>query len=118
MRIFVRIVDTSSFTRAAESLEVPRATAATAVQPLEPLLGVQLLVRTARKVTLTAEGAAYHELCAQILAAAFGFCSIFALPQKLTGGFFAQLFSSRKRSPQKPARSFTKSAPDAQKYAA
>jgi MFS family permease len=69
MRIFVRIVDTSSFTRAAESLEVPRATATTTVQALESLLGVQLLVRTTRKVTLTAEGAAYYERCAQILAA-------------------------------------------------
>jgi LysR family transcriptional regulator, regulator for bpeEF and oprC len=69
MRIFVRIVDASSFTRAAESLEIPRATATTTVQGLESLLGVQLLVRTTRKVTLTAEGAAYYERCAQILAA-------------------------------------------------
>jgi LysR family transcriptional regulator for bpeEF and oprC len=69
MRIFVRIVDSSSFTRAAESLDIPRATATTTVQALESLLGVQLLVRTTRKVTLTAEGAAYYERCAQILAA-------------------------------------------------
>ncbi|MEQ5844150.1 LysR substrate-binding domain-containing protein [Paraburkholderia acidicola] len=69
MRIFVRIVDASSFTRAAESLEIPRASATTTVQSLESLLGVQLLVRTTRKVTLTAEGAAYYERCAQILAA-------------------------------------------------
>ncbi|WGS54677.1 LysR family transcriptional regulator [Paraburkholderia sp. D15] len=69
MRIFVRIVDASSFTRAAESLEIPRATATTTVQSLEALLGVQLLVRTTRKVTLTAEGAEYYERCAQILAA-------------------------------------------------
>ncbi|RKF46046.1 LysR family transcriptional regulator [Paraburkholderia fungorum] len=69
MRIFVRIVDASSFTRAAESLEIPRATATTTVQALESLLGVQLLVRTTRKVTVTTEGAAYYERCAQILAA-------------------------------------------------
>jgi DNA-binding transcriptional LysR family regulator/MFS family permease len=69
MRIFVRIVDASSFTRAAESLDIPRATASTTVQSLELLLGVQLLVRTTRRVTLTAEGAAYYERCAQILAA-------------------------------------------------
>ncbi|PQV45576.1 LysR family transcriptional regulator [Paraburkholderia sp. BL21I4N1] len=50
MRIFVRIVDTSSFTRA---------TATTIVPALASLLGVQLLVRTIRKVTLTAEAAAY-----------------------------------------------------------
>ena len=34
MRTFIRIVDTNSFTRAAESLNIPRATATTIVQNL------------------------------------------------------------------------------------
>jgi DNA-binding transcriptional LysR family regulator len=68
MRTFMRIVDTHSFTRAAESLEIPRATATTIVQNLEALLGTSLLVRTTRRVSLTPEGAAYYERCAQILA--------------------------------------------------
>jgi LysR family transcriptional regulator, regulator for bpeEF and oprC len=68
MRTFIRIVDTNSFTRAAQSLDMPRATCTTIVQNLEALLGTQLLVRTTRRLCLTAEGAAYYERCMQILA--------------------------------------------------
>jgi len=68
MRTFIRIVDTNSFTRAAQSLDMPRATATTLVQNLEALLGTALLVRTTRRLSLTPEGAAYYERCAQILA--------------------------------------------------
>ncbi|MGF6602949.1 LysR family transcriptional regulator for bpeEF and oprC [Paraburkholderia sp. GAS448] len=68
MRTFVRIVDTNSFTRAAQSLGIPRANATTLVQSLEAMLGIQLLVRTTRRLNLTAEGAAYYERCVQILA--------------------------------------------------
>lgn len=68
MQTFVRIVDTQSFTRAAASLDIPRASATTIVQNLEAMLGVQLLARTTRRLNLTAEGAAYYERCVQILA--------------------------------------------------
>ena len=68
MRTFIRIVDTNSFTRAAESLNIPRATATTIVQNLEALLGTALLTRTTRRLSITPEGAAYYERCAQILA--------------------------------------------------
>ncbi|KXU88735.1 LysR family transcriptional regulator [Paraburkholderia monticola] len=68
MRTFIRIVDTNSFTRAAESLNIPRATATTIVQNLEALLGTALLVRTTRRLSITPEGAAYYDRCAQILA--------------------------------------------------
>jgi LysR family transcriptional regulator for bpeEF and oprC len=68
MRTFVRIVDTNSFTRAAQSLLIPRASATTLVQSLEAMLGTQLLVRTTRRLSLTAEGAAYYERCVRILA--------------------------------------------------
>lgn len=68
MRTFVRIVDTNSFTKAAQSLDMPRASATTILQNLEALLGTQLLVRTTRRLSLTPEGAAYYERCAQILA--------------------------------------------------
>jgi DNA-binding transcriptional LysR family regulator len=67
MRVFIRIVDTNSFTRAAESLDLPRATVTTIVQNLESLLGAQLLLRTTRRISLTSEGAAYYERCMQIL---------------------------------------------------
>lgn len=68
MQTFVRIVDANSFTRAAQSLGIPRASATTLVQNLEAMLGIQLLVRTTRRLSLTAEGAAYYERCVQILA--------------------------------------------------
>jgi DNA-binding transcriptional LysR family regulator len=68
MRTFVRIVDMNSFTRASESLGIARARTTTIVQHLEVLLGVPLLLRTTRKLTLTAEGTQYHDRCVRILA--------------------------------------------------
>lgn len=68
MRVFTRVVDTNSFSRAAESLGMPRATVSTVIQQLEALVGVQLLARTTRRLNLTVDGTAYYERSAQILA--------------------------------------------------
>ncbi|RKP51959.1 LysR family transcriptional regulator [Pararobbsia silviterrae] len=68
MRTFIRIVDSNSFVRAAESMGMPRARVTTLMQELEALLGVQLLLRTTRRLSLTIEGAAYYERCQRILA--------------------------------------------------
>ncbi|MEJ0003902.1 MAG: LysR family transcriptional regulator [Pararobbsia sp.] len=68
MRTFIRIVDSNSFARAAESLGMPRARVTTLMQELEAMLGVQLLLRTTRRLSLTPEGAAYYERCQAILA--------------------------------------------------
>ena len=65
--VFVRVVDLGSFTRAADALGIPKATASTLVQDLEATLGVRLLQRTTRRVGLTADGAAYYERCVRIL---------------------------------------------------
>jgi LysR family transcriptional regulator for bpeEF and oprC len=67
MRTFIRIVDSNSFARAAESMNMPRARVTTLMQELEALLGVQLLLRTTRRLSLTIEGAAYYERCERIL---------------------------------------------------
>ena len=67
MKTFIRIVDSNSFARAAESLGMPRARVTTLMQELEALLGVQLLLRTTRRLSLTIEGAAYYERCQRIL---------------------------------------------------
>lgn len=67
MEVFVRVVETGAFTRAAESLGMPKATAATLVQKLEATLGVRLLNRTTRRISLTADGSAYYERCLAIL---------------------------------------------------
>ena len=68
MTVFKRVVDASSFSRAADSLEMPRASVSTVVQNLEGHLGVRLLNRTTRSVQVTGDGALYYEYCARILA--------------------------------------------------
>ncbi len=68
MSVFVRVVDCGGFTRAAEVLRMPKATVTTLVQQLEAHLGVKLLNRTTRRVSVTADGAAYYERCVRILA--------------------------------------------------
>lgn len=67
MKVFMAVVDANSFTRAADNLNLPRATVTTTVQSLENLLKVRLLNRTTRSISLTPDGAAYYERCARIL---------------------------------------------------
>lgn len=68
MQVFTRVVDTNSFTKAAETLELPRASVTTIIQNLEAYLGVRLMHRTTRRLSLTPDGAAYYERCVRILA--------------------------------------------------
>ncbi len=68
MEVFVRVVETGGITRAAERLQLPKATVTTLLQKLEAALGVKLLNRTTRRVSPTADGAAYYERCVSILA--------------------------------------------------
>lgn len=67
MRAFVRVVEAGTFTRAAESLGVPKAQVSRLVQSLEEELGTQLLNRTTRRVSPTADGTAYYEGAARVL---------------------------------------------------
>ncbi len=67
MEVFVQVVDAGGFTRAAEHLQLPKATVSTLVQSLEAALSVKLLHRTTRQVSVTADGAAYYERCLRIL---------------------------------------------------
>lgn len=67
MQVFVRVAELSSFTRAADSLGLPKASASTAVRKLETLLGTQLLHRTTRRVHLTVDGQAFYERCKDLL---------------------------------------------------
>jgi LysR family transcriptional regulator for bpeEF and oprC len=68
MQVFTRVVDTNSFTRAAETLDLPRASVTTIIQNLEAFLGTRLMHRTTRRLSLTPDGAAYYERCVRILA--------------------------------------------------
>lgn len=68
LRVFARVVEAGTFTRAADSLQMPKATVSKLVQSLESHLRVKLLNRTTRQVTVTAEGAAYYERTSRLLA--------------------------------------------------
>ena len=68
MKVFARVVETNSFTRAAETLDMPRARVTVTVQALEAHLKTRLLQRTTRSLNLTPDGAAYYERCARVLA--------------------------------------------------
>lgn len=67
MDTFVRVAELGSFTRAADLLEVNKATVTTHVAQLESHLGVRLLERTTRRLSLTADGAAFLEHAKRIL---------------------------------------------------
>jgi len=67
MQIFKAVADARSFTQAAEQLDLPRPSVTNAVQAIEQQLGVRLLQRTTRKVSLTVEGTLYLERCRALL---------------------------------------------------
>jgi LysR family transcriptional regulator for bpeEF and oprC len=67
MQVFARVVETGGFTRAAESLNLPKGSVTKIVQQLEAKLRVRLLNRTTRRVTVTADGAAYYERTSRLL---------------------------------------------------
>ncbi|SMP59985.1 LysR family transcriptional regulator, regulator for bpeEF and oprC [Serratia sp. CC22-02] len=67
MKIFTRVVETLSFTKAAESLSLPRTTVTVAIQSLESSLDVRLLHRNTRNLSLTAEGTHYYAACLRVL---------------------------------------------------
>jgi LysR family transcriptional regulator, regulator for bpeEF and oprC len=66
--IFSRVVECSSFTRAANTLGMPRSSVSAAVLELEGRLGARLLHRTTRKVSPTQDGMAFYERCQRVIA--------------------------------------------------
>ncbi|WP_108126575.1 LysR family transcriptional regulator [Saccharospirillum mangrovi] len=66
-QLFTRIVELGSFTQAAESLGIPRATATQAIKDLEAQLGARLLERTTRQVKPTSDGETFYQRCRLIL---------------------------------------------------
>jgi DNA-binding transcriptional LysR family regulator len=66
--VFTKVVETRSFTGAAEQLGLPKSTVSRRLAQLEERLGVRLVQRTTRKLALTDIGQAYYERCARIVA--------------------------------------------------
>ncbi|MGO2704875.1 LysR family transcriptional regulator [Pseudomonas helleri] len=68
MLVFTRIVELGGFAKAADSLQMPRASVTVLIKQLEAHVGVQLLHRTTRQVSPTLDGAAYCQRCVRLLA--------------------------------------------------
>jgi DNA-binding transcriptional LysR family regulator len=68
MRVFSAVVDASSFVAAADSLGMSKAAVSRYVSELEQRLGVRLMHRTTRKLSLTPEGEVFLVRCRDILA--------------------------------------------------
>src|ERR1700760_1080656 len=64
---FVQVVDNGGFSAAARRLNMSTTMVSNHIQALEDRLGLRLLNRTTRKVSLTEVGRAYYERCTQIL---------------------------------------------------
>ncbi|HWZ88979.1 MAG TPA: LysR family transcriptional regulator [Polyangiaceae bacterium] len=65
---FVRVVENSGFAKAARELGVPTSTVSRAVARLEESVGVRLLHRTTRNLSVTSEGHAFHQRVAPLVA--------------------------------------------------
>jgi DNA-binding transcriptional LysR family regulator len=65
--LFVEVVNTRSFTRAAQHLQIPASTLSRRISGLEKQIGLRLLNRTTRTVDVTEAGAAYYAKCAPLV---------------------------------------------------
>ena len=63
---FVQVVESGSFTRAAQSLHLSKSYISRTISDLEDRLGVQLLFRNTRRLSLTAAGEKFYQRCAQM----------------------------------------------------
>jgi len=67
VEVFVKVVEHSSFSRAADELKITKSAVSKHVQALEDTLGVRLLNRTTRKLHLTEAGEEFFERAAIII---------------------------------------------------
>lgn len=86
MRLFARLAELGSFTRAAESLQIGRPQVTRYIQELETSLGVRLFQRTTRQVKLTAEGERFYERVKEILGSVSAATSMFDRSGSTLGG--------------------------------
>ena len=68
MIAFAKVVETGSFARAADRLDLSVSAVSRQVADLEAHLGARLLNRTTRRLSLTESGQAFYERCVQLLA--------------------------------------------------
>ncbi len=70
MAVFARVVESRSFSAAAERLQMSKSAVSKQVARLEAALGVRLLNRTTRQLSLTEAGSAVYRHCANLVAEA------------------------------------------------
>lgn len=80
MQVFARVAEASSFTRAADALQISRPQVTRAIQELETSLGVRLFQRTTRTVRLTSEGERFYERVRTLLGEVAEATAMFAAP--------------------------------------
>lgn len=68
LNIFIQVVEQGSFTKAADILQIHRPTVSKAIQQIEKNLGVKLIYRTTRKISITAEGDEFYYHARHVLA--------------------------------------------------
>jgi DNA-binding transcriptional LysR family regulator len=84
-RLFLRVAELESFSQAAQQAGLPKASASLAVKQLESDLGVRLLHRTTRRVTLTQDGQAFYERCRALVGGFEEARGMFRQGDQLTG---------------------------------
>jgi DNA-binding transcriptional LysR family regulator len=62
-RLFVKVVQFGSFSKAAAALKMPKSTVSRAIRSLEIDTGTKLLLRTTRSLSLTSAGQAFFDTC-------------------------------------------------------
>jgi len=67
MQVFLRVVESRSFVRAAETLGLPASSVTSIIKGLEKHLQIRLLHRSTRNLSLTPEGERYFHRCREIL---------------------------------------------------
>ncbi|MGB7803457.1 LysR family transcriptional regulator [Buttiauxella sp.] len=85
IKIFIEIVESGSFTQAAENLQLHRPAVTKAVQQLEQQSGVRLLQRTTRRINLTPEGEEFYRRSKPLLAQADDLLESFSPERALHG---------------------------------
>jgi LysR family transcriptional regulator, regulator for bpeEF and oprC len=67
MKVFARVVEAGSFSKAADALRLPPASVSRTLQALEAHLGARLINRTTRSISITEDGEAYYDRCVRVL---------------------------------------------------
>jgi DNA-binding transcriptional LysR family regulator len=98
VRMFVKVAELASFTRAAEQLGLSKARVSTGVQQLEAELGSRLLQRSTRAVRLTLDGEQFVARARQLVRDADELATLFQAPSTLRGRVRVDMPQSLARS--------------------